>query len=82
MANDAAMGPAVATWRMDWLWTEPDFRAVEGFVLLAELLIVVDSPPLVQAQHTLCMFAFSRSSLVLLLLSLLVLGSMLHFSKL
>jgi hypothetical protein len=38
MALDAAMGPAVATWRMGRLWTEPIFHAVEDFVLLAELL--------------------------------------------
>jgi len=38
MANDAAMGPAVATWRMGPLWTEPGFHADEGFLLLAELL--------------------------------------------
>jgi hypothetical protein len=38
MANDAAMDPAVATWQMGRLWTEPGFHADEGFVLLAKLL--------------------------------------------
>jgi len=38
MANDAAVGPAVATWQMGWLWIELGFHADEGFVLLAELL--------------------------------------------
>jgi len=38
MANDAAVGPAVATQRMGRLWTVPGFHADEIFVLLAWLL--------------------------------------------
>jgi hypothetical protein len=82
MANYAAMGPAVATWRMGKLWTEPGFHADECFVLLTKLLNhsccgLFSSEAIAHIIHV---FIFQVVTGIYVTMWLL-LGSVLHFSK-
>jgi hypothetical protein len=75
MANIAAMGPTVATWRMGRLWTEPGFHADEGFVLLAESFFSGEG-----TAHIIHVFIFHVVTGTYVTMWLL-LGSVLRFSK-